>query len=118
MFRNGAFATFWGASKDDRDNVIVSLSTSRKNKDTDEYTTDFSNKFVRFHGEAGIKALKLKEKDRIKITECAVTNKYDKEKKTTYWTCWVYDFEDANAPGKSNAGSYDGDYDEDDDLPL
>lgn len=72
---------------------IVSLSTSKKNKDTNEYETDFSNKFVRFIGTAHTLAADLKKGDTIKLGSCEVTNKYDKEKNTTYTNYLVYSFE-------------------------
>lgn len=72
---------------------IVSLSTSKKNKETDKYETDFSNKFVRFIGTAHKLAADLKAGDVIKLGSCEVTNKYDKEKNTTYTNYLVYSFE-------------------------
>lgn len=72
---------------------IVSLSTSKKNKETNEYETDFSNKFVRFIGTAHTLAADLKKGDTIKLGSCEVTNKYDKEKNTTYTNYLVYSFE-------------------------
>ena len=72
---------------------IVSLSTSKKNKDTNEYETDFSSKFVRFIGTAHTLASDLKKGDTIKLGSCEVTNKYDKEKNTTYTNYLVYSFE-------------------------
>lgn len=72
---------------------IVSLSTSKKNKDTNEYETDFSSKFVRFIGTAHTLASDLKKGDTIKLGSCEVTNKYDKEKNTTYTNYLIYSFE-------------------------
>ena len=63
---------------------VVSLSTSKKNKETGKYETDFSNKFVRFIGTAHNLAADLKVGDVIKLGSCEVTNKYDKDKNTTY----------------------------------
>ena len=71
---------------------IVSLSTSKKNKDTNEYETYFSNKFVRFIGTAHTLAADLKKGDTIKLGSCEVTNKYDKEKNITYTNYLVYSF--------------------------
>lgn len=72
---------------------VVSLSTSRKNQQTGEYETDFSNKFVRFIGTAHALAADLKKGDSIKLGNCEVTSKYDKEKNTTYTNFMVYSFE-------------------------
>lgn len=82
---------------------IVSLSTSKKNKDTNEYETDFSNKFVRFIGTAHTLAADLKKGDTIKLGSCEVTNKYDKDKNTTYTNYLVYSFEKEGDNSSSNA---------------
>lgn len=87
---------------------IVSLSTSKKNKDTNEYETDFSNKFVRFIGTAHTLAADLKKGDTIKLGSCEVTNKYDKEKNTTYTNYLVYSFEkegDNNSANNNQSAS-------------
>ena len=81
---------------------IVSLSTSKKNKDTNEYETDFSSKFVRFIGTAHTLASDLKKGDTIKIGSCEVTNKYDKDKNTTYTNYLVYSFEKEGDNNNSN----------------
>ena len=92
-FRQGArFVKVWEV--ENKGNYhIVSLSTSKKNKDTNEYETDFNNKFVRFIGTAHTLAADLKKGDTIKLGSCEVTNKYDKEKDTTYTNYLVYSFE-------------------------
>lgn len=91
---------------------IVSLSTSKKNKETNEYETDFSNKFVRFIGTAHTLAADLKKGDTIKLGSCEVTNKYDKEKNTTYTNYLVYSFEkegdNSNSNNQSKPKSDDG----------
>lgn len=90
---------------------IVSLSTSKKNKDTNEYETDFSSKFVRFIGTAHTLAANLKKGDTIKLGSCEVTNKYDKEKNTTYTNYLVYSFEkegDNNSNNNQSAPKNDG----------
>ena len=90
---------------------IVNLSTSKKNKDTNEYETDFSSKFVRFIGTAHTLASDLKKGDTIKIGSCEVTNKYDKEKNTTYTNYLVYSFEkegDNNSNNNQSAPKNDG----------
>jgi hypothetical protein len=55
----------------------VSLSSSKKNKQTGEYETDFSCKYVRFVGNA--KLQNPMKGQRIKITECSVSNIYYKD---------------------------------------
>ena len=87
---------------------VVSLSTSKKNKATGGYETDFSNKFVRFIGTAHNEASNLKAGDTIKIGSCEVTNSYDKEKKTTYTNYLVYSFEkEGENSGNNQANSID-----------
>lgn len=78
----------------------VRISTSRKNKMTDQYETDFSG-FVDFIGkDAAPKALQLKERDRIKLGDVAVTNRYDKEKGVTYTNFACFSFEPADSGGQ------------------
>lgn len=83
---------------------VVSLSTSKKNQQTGEYETDFSNKFVRFIGTAHAMAADLKKGDSIKLGSCEVTSKYDKEKNKEYTNYMVYSFEKegANNGSKNN----------------
>lgn len=99
-FRNGAYAVVWQVKKGNGNYTDVRLSTSKKNKQTDQYETDFSG-FVRFIGTAHQNAGNLKEKDRIKIGDCEVTNSYDKEKNVIYTNFAVFSFEDANGNGGS-----------------
>lgn len=106
-FKNNCFCTVWSNKAINK--VIdkhekyaeVQVTTSKKNKEG-QYETDFTGK-VRFVGEAfnKIKDIELAEKDRIKLLEVEVTNKYDKERRTTYtnYVCW--DFECVDKPTKS-----------------
>lgn len=108
-FRNGAYATVWETKPGNGNWTDVRLSISRKNRDG-EYETDFSG-FVRFIGDAHTGAAHLGEKSRIKIGECDVTNRYDKEKKVTYTNFAVFSFEDAdgNNAATQPPASTDGD---------
>lgn len=101
-FRNGAYATIWEVKAGKGNYSDVRLSISKKNKQTDQYETDFSG-FVRFIGTAHQNAGNLKEKDRIKIGDCEVTNSYDKEKKVTYTNFAVFSFEDVNGSNNSTS---------------
>lgn len=117
-FRNGAYATVWEVKEGKGNYLDVRLSTSKKNKTTEQYETDFSG-FVRFIGDAAKDGTKLKEKDRIKIRECEVTNHYDKEKKVTYTNFAVFSFEENsdNKPASTDT-SFMNVPDSDNEAPL
>lgn len=100
--RNGAFATVWEVKSGSGNYTDVRISTSKKNKQTDQWDTDFSG-FVRFVGTAHQNASSLKEKDRIKIGDCEITNRYDKDKKITYTNVAVFSFEMADSAGAAKA---------------
>lgn len=97
-FSNGSYGKIW-SFEDKGKYGTVNLSTSKKNKDTNQYETDFQHKFVTVAGEAytflksnGVPNDGL----RVKIVSCALTNKYDPDKKVTYWNPVVFALEDAN----------------------
>lgn len=97
--------TVWSAEPSKSGNTTrVRLSSSRKNKKTDEYEQDFSG-FCTFIGPAHEMAKNLQEKDRIKILECDVGTTYDKEKKIEYINYKVFNFEmaDGSTPAAGNA---------------
>lgn len=95
-FRTNAYATVWEVSPVSDTMTKVRLSTSKKNKQTGEYETDFSG-FVGFVGSVAAKnAAMLSVKDRIKLGDIDVTTKYDKEKKLNYTNYVVFNFETAN----------------------
>lgn len=135
-FQNGAFAKIWEFT-DKGTYGIINLSTSRKNKDTGVYETDFQHKFVSAVGQAYefVKGLGDIPKNgaSVKIGNCATTNKYDGDKKTTYWNCAVFALEDASfngnggnaaaatpapAKGKKKAPASDAAMLDDDDVQL
>lgn len=92
-FRSGSYATVWSVNKGKFPNTTqVRLSTSRKNKEKNEYETDFSG-FCIFYGDAAKQAEKLKERDRIRLVSVDVSNNYDKSKDTTYTNYKVFEFE-------------------------
>lgn len=119
MFSNGSYATIW-ANEDKGNYSVVEMSTSRKDKETDEYKTDFSSKFVRFVGQAHSKAKKygLDRQSRIKIESCGAT--VEKGNNGNWYTNFiVFDFSVAEGNNKSTVDdSYEGNYDEDDELPV
>jgi hypothetical protein len=97
-FRTGSYAKIWGVESKGNYSV-VDMSISKKNKQSGEYETDFSSKFVRFIGTANKDAANLQKNDTIKIGECEVTSVYDKEKKTTYTNFLVFSFEKQDSNG-------------------
>jgi hypothetical protein len=98
-FANGRYATAWTDRNTNKVlNIFekyaeVQLTTSKKKKDG-TYETDFSGR-CRFVGKSfeKIRRIDLREKDRLKLLEVETTNRYDKERKTTYNTYIVWDFE-------------------------
>lgn len=123
-FRQGSFATIWQVDPVKDTITKAKITTSRKNKNTGEYETDFSG-FVTFLGTAAAsKAAKLKEKDRIKLGDVDVTRKWDKEKQKEYINFNVFSFEMADAKTTSspqadtNTEPVDSGEIETDDLPF
>ena len=102
MFSNRSYMKLWNIKKSERGNYYeAELSSSRK-KDDGTFETDFSSKFVRFVGKAAEKSETVSPKSTIQITNCGVTNFYDKEKKREYINYVVFDFE---VPDFSGSGS-------------
>lgn len=92
-FRSGAYATIWEVKPISDTFVKARVSISKKNKETGKYEADFED-FIAFSGSVAAKrALMLKERDRIKIGDCDVRNKYDPEKRVKYYNFLVYTFE-------------------------
>lgn len=91
----GCIATVWQVEPKGK-YTRVRFSTSKKNKDTNTYETDWSG-FANFVGQANTEVAKLKEKDRIKVEEFEVTTKYDAEKKVAYTNYSVFKISDPNA---------------------
>lgn len=93
-FRKESYATIWSVESVSDTLTKARISISRKdNKQTGSYNTDFRG-FVSFIGTAAAKkAACLKEKDRIRLGDVDVTNRYDKEKNVTYTNFKVFSFE-------------------------
>lgn len=92
-FGTGKFVTIWKIENKGKYSE-VQISASKKNKEG-KYEQDFGTT-ARFIGHAHNKISEFKAKDLIKLGDCEVTNKYDKEKKTTYTNYAVFDFEPFN----------------------
>jgi len=111
-FRAGAYAKIWKVEKGTGNFYVAEMSTSKKAKDKTgneikengktKYETDWSNKFVRLVGTASKQAETIKDGDSVKIESCEVTNKYDKEKNTTYTNYVVYAFSDDEQKPKNS----------------
>ena len=119
-FRTGSYATVWEVKP--RSNTMTSarISINRKDKNTGEYVQDFGG-YVSFIGTATAeKAAKLKVKDRIKLGDVDVNNRYDAEKKVTYTNFNVYSFEMADAPQSAQVSHDDPEplEDSDNELPF
>lgn len=104
-FSAGKFAHIW--KLENKGNYhVAQMSTSKKNKETDQYETDWQNNFVRLVGTAHTQADNLDISKNVKIGSCEVTNKYDKEKNTTYTNYVIFSFEDVNSnSSKTTAAS-------------
>lgn len=102
-FRKDSFATIWSVEPTSDTLTKARISISRKNRQTGEYENDFGG-FVSFVGTAAAKkAASLKERDRIKLGDVDVTNRYDKEKNVTYTNFKVFSFEMADgAPAQQS----------------
>ena len=103
-FKNGAYATVWETRATKGPSRFVRISTSYKSKTDGKYVDDFSG-WVFFSGAAAGRAEQLKEKDRIKLLECSVNSQYNREKKETSYSFYVWDFEQAEQGGKGTRQS-------------
>lgn len=104
-FRKDAFCTVWSVDPVSDVQTKARISISRKDKQTGEYTEDFSG-FVSFFGTAAAKkAATLKERDRIKLGDVDVRSKYDKAKNITYYNFNVYSFEVQNGAAGRSGGA-------------
>ncbi len=92
-FGPGKYAHIW--KLENKGNYhVAEMSTSKKNKETEQYETDWTNKFVRLVGTAHQQVEKLDITKNVKIGACEVTNKYVKEKDTTYTNYVIFGFEE------------------------
>ena len=107
MFANNNYAKVWKIfpkEKKDQRFTDVQLSTSRKDRKTGQYTTDFSD-YVRMIGDAEEKAAELEAMDRIKLTKVGVSNSFNKEQQKRYYQFICFDFDFDNEQKKANSSS-------------
>lgn len=107
-FREGAFATVWEITNQGNNFTKIRASTSRKDKKTDEYITDFSG-FISLIGKAHEKVGDIESalesgRCRIKLGACDVSNRYDKDEQREYVNFTLFDFEMVDG-SSSDSGS-------------
>lgn len=93
-FRNNAIATVWKIKESDGESKFrdVQISTSKRNKKTGDYESDFSG-YVRFVAKAVAGVENLKEKDRIILKNVDVSRRYDKERGREFINFTVFEWE-------------------------
>lgn len=89
-FKNGAYAKIQEILENKENYKDVRITTSKKNRTTGKYEYDFSSR-VRLLGESN--KINIEQGDVIKVIDCEISNKYDKEKKITYWNPVIWSFE-------------------------
>lgn len=97
-FRTGSYATVWSVESVKPNVTKVRLSVSRKNRQTDTYEQDFSG-YCSFIGNCAVDALKLRERDRIRLGDVDVTSRYDAANRKEYVNYAVFSFEPADSQG-------------------
>ena len=103
-FKTNAYAKVW-KTEDKGNYSVVELSTSKKNKQTGEYETDFNGKFVRFIGQAHTDIKRYGDGIKIKLGNVEVTNSYNKETRVSYTNFLVFSFEAEESNTNTNTGS-------------
>lgn len=122
-FRSGTFAKVWEVEPMGDTKTKLRISTSFKNKQTDQYEQDYSGYVICYGTAVARQAAALQQGDRIKLGDVDVTTRYDKDKKITYTNFKMFSFEqpDGNSSnGSSNSPespAYEGASDESD-LPF
>ena len=107
-FGTNAILTVWGVVN--RGGYLeVECSSSRKNPQTGNYETDFSSKFVKFVGKAA--KMEVRERDKIKLINCAVQNVYEKNGQRVYtknpqYTVFEFEYADASGNPTNNSNAY------------
>ncbi len=92
-FRTGAHAKVWDVKPKSDHITDLRISTSFKNKKTDQWEEDFSGFVTVFGTAAASSAAKLRKGDKIKLGDCDVTTKYVPERKTTYTNYKLFSFD-------------------------
>lgn len=123
-FRSKSFAKVWDVKPVSEYMTQLRISTSRKNKQTDQYEQDFSG-FVAFVGADNAKAAAaLNAGDRIQLGDVDVTTTYDKAKGKEYVNYKAFSFtkdgmSNSSAPKKEvDDGELEAPDEGDSDLPF
>jgi hypothetical protein len=103
-FRTGAFCKIWDVTPVSDRKTKLRVSISMKNKEG-EYVQEFSDFPVCLGSACASKAARLKKGDVIKLGDVDVSNRYDKEKRITYYDFKIFSFEPANHDGGSSMPS-------------
>lgn len=113
-FKTGAFCKVWDI-KDQKFGKSAQISISKKKKDSDEYVQEFSG-WVNLSQAV---ADQVQKGDRIRIGECEVKNRYDKEKQQTYTNFYIYSLydDDASSPMAPQVEDFE-EIDSDEALPF
>lgn len=104
MFGAGSYAKIWEIRAINPKYSDIRISTSKKDKETGEYSQDFGG-YVRMVGKAHEQMNYLHEGDKFKIVRCGVENRYDKEKKVTYNNFIIFDAEVEDAPASPDSSA-------------
>ena len=118
MFGNGNYLTIWEV-EDKGNYAVVSVSSSKKNKQSGKYDTDFSSNYVRFVGDAY--NCRPQKGQRIKIVECGVSNVYMKDGQKVYmqnpnYCVFKYELQENNGASANTTPTFE--VDNDDILPF
>ena len=125
-WQTGNYAKLWQIEHKSDTWAKAQISTSRKDKETGEYETDFS-RWVDFKGTANVQHLaRCKEGDRIKLGDLSVTQTKKKDGSGYFdnFTVWTFEDADGGTRGKKTEKKPakmvdDGEIDEnDDDFPF
>lgn len=94
---------------------LVDFSSSRRNKETEKYETDFSAKFARIVGTALEKLRAMPDAKRVKLVTLDLNTRYDKENKKVYNNYTVLDIDPVEEYHPNNYSQPDTDTDVEDD---
>ena len=107
--KNNNYVTFYQDAHNENTEKVTfgrvseAIQTGRKDEATGKDVFEFENWDARFVGKAREKALTLKDKDRITLTEWSARCPYNKDKKRSYPYMMIMDFEVREQPAEGEA---------------